>query len=207
MFERRRQRLELGLHQPAGGGRQQVRQRRDRRVGTMRRGKGVIDINLAELGQRLGEVGRICFLARVEAQIFEERHRSGLEGGDNPPRRFADAVFGERDPTAAERPPQRGDHRAQRQFRVGPALRPAEMRHDDDRGTVAEQRLDGRGQAFDPGRVGDLAVLDRDVEIGAQQHPLAAHIDIVEGQESGHVLLRPVGFLPPILAPPKRPRL
>ena len=60
------------------------------------------------------------------------------------------------------------------------------MRHHDHRRTLGDQRLDGRREALDAGRVGDDAVLDRDVQIGAQQHPLAAHIDVVEGQKVGH---------------------
>ena len=60
------------------------------------------------------------------------------------------------------------------------------MRHHDDLGALPDQRLDGRREPLDPGRVGDRAVLDRHVQIGAQQHPFAAHIDVVEGAEFRH---------------------
>src|SRR5436305_426808 len=64
--------------------------------------------------------------ALVEAQIFEQRDLARLEGGNNPLRLGADAVRREiyRPP---DRPAQRLDERAQRQFRVRP-LGPAEMR-------------------------------------------------------------------------------
>ncbi len=126
----------------------------------------------------------------MKAEIFEQRHLPRTEGRHDPPGLLADAVGGKRDLAAAQCPAQRRQHRAQRKFRVGAALRPAEMRHHDNHGTPIDQRLDGRRQTFDPGRVGDPAVPDRNVEIGAQQHPFAMDIDVVEDQEIGHRLLR-----------------
>src|SRR5271170_1847355 len=187
-----------------------MRERRDRGMSAVRRREGVVDINLAELGKRTGKIGRIGLLARVKAEIFEERHLPWPECGDELLCRLADAIRGEADLAAAERLPQRHDQRAQRQPRVGPALRSAEMRHYDDRRTLAEQRLDRRREAFDAGRVGDPAVLDRDVQIGPQQYAFAAHIDVVEGREFGHGRLRRSVLLPGcniILALPRRSRL
>ena len=60
------------------------------------------------------------------------------------------------------------------------------MRHDDYFGAFADQRLNGRGEPFDAGCIGYLAVFDRDVQIGAQQHRLAADIDVVEGVKFRH---------------------
>ncbi len=47
---------------------------------------------------------------------------------------------------------------------------------------------DGGDQALDTGGIGDLAVLDRHIEIGAQQHALAGEVEVVEGLEVGHGL-------------------
>src|SRR5438309_4371378 len=71
------------------------------------------------------------------------------------------------------------------------------MRHHDDPGALRDQRLDGRRQALDAGRVGDLAVLDRHVQIGAQQHALIGDIEFVERAEPRHlpILLHGAGEL------------
>ena len=92
----------------------------------VRRREGVVDIGVAERGERLRECRVVGFFALVEAQIFEQRDLARLEGGNNPLRLGADAVRREiyRPP---DRPAQRLDERAQRQFRVRP-LGPAEMR-------------------------------------------------------------------------------
>src|SRR5271154_5399887 len=108
-------------------------------MSAVRRREGVVDINLSELGKRTGEIGRIILFARVKAEIFEERHLPWPECGDDLFCRLADAIRGEAALAAAQRLPQRRDQRAQRQRRVGPALRSAEMRHYDDRCTLAEQ--------------------------------------------------------------------
>src|SRR5437879_2360617 len=60
------------------------------------------------------------------------------------------------------------------------------MRHDDYFGAFADQRLNGRGEPFDASCIGYLAIFDRDVQIGAQQHRLAADIDVVEGVKFRH---------------------
>ena len=67
-------------------------------------------------------------------------------------------------------------------LRIGPALGPAEMRDDDDAGAALGQVLQARHQPLQPRRVGDLAVLDRHVEIGAHQHALA--LDVEPGRRS-----------------------
>ena len=77
--------------------------------------------------------------------------------------------------------------RLQREFGLGPALRPAEMREQDDLGALVGELQDGRRDALDAGRVGDLAVGDRHVEVDADQHALALDVaDVVERLESGH---------------------
>ena len=96
----------------------------------------------------------------------------------------ADAILGEGDLAAAERRAQRPATTG-RSDSAGSGL-PLGRPKCDITMTAAplrDQRLDGRRQTLDAGRVADLAVLDRHVEIGAQQHPLAAHVDVVEGQE------------------------
>ena len=96
----------------------------------------------------------------------------------------ADAVFGERD-RAADDLRDRGRDRPQRFLRVRP-LRAAEMREQDDLAALVGDLGDGRRDALDAGRVGDLAVLHRHVEVDAQQDALVLHVGLVEGAERRH---------------------
>ena len=49
-----------------------------------------------------------------------------------------------------------------------------------------EERLDGRRESLNSGRIGDSAVLHRHVQIGTQQHSLAAYVDVVHSSKFGH---------------------
>ncbi len=185
VFEGGAERLQFGLHVLPRRRRQEVRQRRDRGVRAVRRRERVIDIEVAERRQLLREAGVVLFLLRVEAQVFQQRHLAGVQCGDDARRLGADAVAGEMHRPAADRPAQRLDQGPQRLRRIG-ALRAAEMRHHDDLGAAADERLDGRREALDAGRVGHLAVPDRYVQIGAQQHPLAGDVEIVRRAKPRH---------------------
>ena len=48
---------------------------------------------------------------------------------------------------------------------------------------LSDDLADGRRDALDARRVGDLAVLHRHVEIDAHQHALALDVDVIEGAE------------------------
>ena len=70
---------------------------------------------------------------------------------------------------------------------VRAALRAAEMREQDDLAALVRDLLDRRRDALDARRVGDAAVLGRNVEVDAQQHALAGDVGVVEGAERlGH---------------------
>jgi hypothetical protein len=57
------------------------------------------------------------------------------------------------------------------------------MREQDHLAALVGDLGDGRRDALEPGRVGDAAVLHRHVEVDAQQHALALHVDVIEGAE------------------------
>ena len=151
----------------------------------MRRRERVIDIEIAELRELRGEVRVVLLLARVEAQIFQQRDLARLQRGDDPLGLGSDAIGRETHGAAAGSARQRLDKRAQRLRRVRP-LRPAEMRHHDRLAAALDNRREGRREPFDAGRVGHLAVPDRDVQIGAHQNAFAGDIEIVEGAEARH---------------------
>ena len=141
--------------------------------------KSVIDVDVAELGQRRGEGRVVRLLARVKAQILEQGHLAGAEAGHHRLRRFADAVLGEGD-RPAERIGQRAGNRRERHLGDPLAFRPPEMRDHDDPRAPVDERVQRRQQALDPRRIPDAAVAERHVEIAADQHPETRDIDIVE---------------------------
>src|SRR3546814_14724031 len=75
----------------------------------------------------------------------------------------------------------------QRLGRVLRALRPPEMREEQDDRALVRQLADRRHRRLDPRRVADRAFEHRDVEVDAHEHALAGDVtDIVEGFERGH---------------------
>src|SRR5690606_25936857 len=61
---------------------------------------------------------------------------------------------------------------------------PAEMGKQDGLAVLLDDFADGGHQPLDAGGVGDPAVRDRHVEVGAQQHALIAEIEFIEGLEA-----------------------
>ena len=106
---------------------------------------------------------------------------AGLHRGDGALGGFADAVVREAD-MPLEHARDFGRDRLERLLRIA-ALRPAEMRKQDHLAALAGDLLDGRRDALDARRVGDLAVLHRHVEIDAHEHALAGDVSLIERAE------------------------
>src|SRR5690242_15039527 len=88
--------------------------------------EGVVDIEVAERRERLGEARVVLLLFGMEAEILEEGDIAGLQRSDDALRRGADAILGKGDGP----PYRRGERRHQRTKResgIGVALGPAEM--------------------------------------------------------------------------------
>ena len=149
----------------------------------VRGGEGVVDIDIAERGEFLGEGLVVFLLARMEAGVFEAQNVAVAHFGDGCLRLGTDAVRGERN-RALDDPRHLGDDRPQRIFRIGPVFGAAEMRQQDHLAALVGDLGDGRGDFFDAGRVRDLAVLHGHVEIDAQQDALALHVGVVEATKS-----------------------
>jgi hypothetical protein len=61
------------------------------------------------------------------------------------------------------------------------------MRADRDlRRSALEQQLERRQRGADTSVVGDPAVLERDVEVGTDEHVLAAHVCVPDGTRDPH---------------------
>ena len=149
--------LQLALEQQAGVGGQQVRDALGRRVRAVRRAERVVDVEVAVRGELARELGVVLRLARVEARVLEH----------------VDALVRQQ---LAE-PRRDGRHRERR---VRP-LRPAEVRADAHlRGAVLEQQLERRQRRADARVVGDAAVLERHVQVGAHEHALAGDVGVAD---------------------------
>ena len=192
-FERLGKRIELRLHAAPGIGRELVAEPLGRGMRPMCRRERVVHPEIAEPGKRGGELGVVLLLAFVEARVFEAEDVAGLHRGDGGFGGSADAIVDERHRPFDDLRDGSGD-RPQRLLRIA-ALRPPEMREQDHLAALVGDLGDGRAVPLDSGRVGDLAVLHRDVEIDAQQHALAANVDVIKRVKRCHDLYRPMGVI------------
>ncbi|EGE56036.1 hypothetical protein RHECNPAF_770084 [Rhizobium etli CNPAF512] len=180
------QRFQLGLHGAPGIGRQVMGKALGRGMGAVSGGEGVVDINIAVGGKRLGEVGIVLFLAFVEARVFQKQDITVIHRGDGGGGGLAGAV-GRRRHGVIEHFLDGGGNQRQRQIRRRAVLRSAEMGEQDHLGALLGQFEDRRRHTLDARRIGDLAILDRNVEVDADEHALAADVgEIVEGLECRH---------------------
>ncbi|CEG09411.1 hypothetical protein BN961_02837 [Afipia felis] len=185
-FQRLGQRVEFGLHRAPGIGGQHMAEAFGRGVGAVRAGEGVVDPDIAELGE-FGDKSRIVlFLAFMEASVLEANDVAGLHPGHGILRLLADAVVDELDV-----PPQHVGERdrdgLQRFLRIDHAFGPAEVREQDNLAALFGDLRNGLGDALESRGVGDAAIVHRDVEIDTQEDALVVHVDVVEGaKEASH---------------------
>jgi hypothetical protein len=151
--------------------------------------EGVVDIEVAQIGQLLGEDRIIGFFRRMEAHILKQQHAARIQIADGLDGGAADAVVGEAD-GCAEHVFQRFDNRLQAHRRDALALGTVEVGQQNHLGARVAQTLDRRHGDPQPGVVRDLAALHRDIEVHADQSRLAGEIlGVVEGAE-GHERVR-----------------
>ena len=135
-----------------------------------------------ELGGERGALGvDLGGLARVEADVLEQGDLAVLQRGDGRLGGLADDVRRERDGLAEQLAEAGGDGR-ERVLVLGRALGAAEVRGHDDARAGVEQRLERRERRADAAVVGDRRAVERHVEVGADQHALAAQVaEVLDG--------------------------
>ena len=177
--------FEFALHQEAHRAlRHEMRHAFGRGMGAVGGAEGVVDVDLGAAGEGLGEAGLVGFLGGVKAGVFQQQHLAGLQGGAQGGDFLADAIRGEHHHLAEDFAEQRRG-RGQRELRIGPALRPAEVGAEDQLRTAGEQMLDRRNRALDAGVIGDDAVLERDIEVHTHEDFLAVDVEVAD-RELGH---------------------
>ncbi len=150
----------------------------------MRDGEGVVDVDVAELGECRHEFRRVFLFARMEAGVLEQRDFARLHRSDGFLRLRPDAVESEGDGTAEDLR-ELGRHRRQRLRGIAP-FGPAEVRKQNGLAALADDVAHG-GQRGDEARiVADPAVLDRHVEIHAHEHALTGQVRLIERTEVRH---------------------
>ena len=117
----------------------------------------------------------------MEAEIFEQEGLAGFQVGGHLAGDDADAVGGEGyvriiAEDVVEHAAKVGDEGAEAHRVDGLALGAAEVRAEDDLGLVAEGVFDGGESFADAGVVGDDAVLQRDVEVDADEDALVGQV-------------------------------
>jgi hypothetical protein len=127
-------------------------------VRAVRRAERIVHEQVEVICKSPGGLSIVLCLARIEARV--------LEHGD---------------PLVGEELTQPGLDRLHRERGVRPT-RPAEMRADDDLGSLTlEQQLERRQRDADPRVVGHLPVLERDVQVRADENPPAGDIGVSNG--------------------------
>ena len=155
--------LELGHEQQPGVRGQEVRDRLGRGVRAMRGAERVVHVEVHALGEGAGRLRVVRGLPREEARVLEDAHPLVRDELGQP----------------------LGDGR-DRERRVG-AFRAPEVRAHRDLGRVAlEQQLERRERCADSRVVRDAAVVERDVEVGADEDALAGDVGGLDGPRQPH---------------------
>src|SRR5690606_27285478 len=111
----------------------------------------------------------------VEAQVLEQCDLASTQSGNGRRSRIANGVARESDGTSKKfAEPCR--YRCKTELRVGGSLRAAEVRNHDNSGARIEQGGQGRERRSDAAVVRDLTVLERNVQIAADDDRLVREI-------------------------------
>ena len=121
------------------------------------------------------------FFSRCRSGRLEHEHVAGLEGLDGSGRLLTVGVGDEGHVQAGELGELGGDGLQGELGLEAGAGRAAEVAHEDDARVVIDQVLDRGQRGLDAGGVADDAVLDRHVEVNADQDALAVDIDVADG--------------------------
>ncbi len=154
----------------------------------MGRGKRIVDVNIAEPGQKGGKLRIVGFLAWMKTGVFHENN------GTLSRFLFADRIVvpigGDEIHRPAKHAGKGRDDGLQRHFRHDLAFRAIEMRQQHDGGRLVRRFTDGRDNTLDTGEVADFTRFDRHVEIDADDGAFPREVEIVHGADGGHQRFR-----------------
>jgi hypothetical protein len=161
--------------------------------------EGVVAVDAAQRGKRGGEgidarrlLGREAFVGvffgliderflGVKTEIFEQDALFVLHARDEPGYVRSDAIGRERD-LQVEQFAETHGHGLETMLRLEPfALRPPQVAHQHEPAAAVEHVADRRQGLSDPPVIGDVSVLERDVEVHAHQDAPSGDVDLVNG--------------------------
>ncbi len=160
-------------------------------MGTVRRGKSIVDVIVAERRHAFGELRVVLLLTGVETGVLEDadiarEHRRDRAFG------FRPLAILNKPNRAAGQLPQRLDQQRRRHVRPVLALRTPEVRQQQDDSTSIRQLGNRRHHRPQARVVAHRAVQHRYIQIDANEDALSGQVfrQIVEGLESAHELAR-----------------
>ena len=184
--QRLAERLQLGLHEAPRRARQALRNGGRGRMGAMRGGECIVDVDIGERRESIGEGGIVRLLARVEAQVLQQCDIAGRERSHGGLRLLTDAIGDKLHREAAECMRKRFGEGAQRHRRHGLALGPAEVRGDDDPRAALCELAQGWRHPVDPRGIAHRAFAHRHIQVHPNEDALTGDLDIVERSERRH---------------------
>ena len=147
----------------------------------MRRAERVVDVDVRVGGERLRERRVVLLLLHVEAEVLEQQHLAGAEPLDGVLGAGAERVAGDRDGLAQQLAEALAD-RAEPEAVADLAVGAAEVAGEDHAGALRLEVADRRERRADARVVGDPAVLERDVEVDADEDALARGVQVPDGE-------------------------
>ena len=167
-------RIQFGRHQRARTGHcSEFRHALRGGFGTMRGAERIVDVDIAERRHLFGQRFVVFLFALVEAAVLEQYD---FAGGDI---KTAVDPIADHSHRLAQLCGHDLGHRLERVFLgIHAFFGTAQVRSHHYLGTGLEAELDGRHRCRDAGIGGDLAILDRNVEVGADEDAFASQIEI-----------------------------
>ena len=182
------QRVDLLLKQEAGDCGQVSGGAHDGTLGTVSGAEGIENEDVTIGSELLGDLGVVLLLTLVETDVLENEDLTRLDGGDSLSSLLAIRVGNKSNVKARELSELLGDRlKGELRLEAG-TLGAAEVAHEDDASVVLNEVVDGGQGSLDTGGVANDAILDRHVEVNADENALAVDIDVADGLlGKGHV--------------------
>ena len=182
------QRVDLLLEQEAGDGRQVSGGAHDGTLGAVSGAEGIENEDVTIGSELLGDLGIVLLLTLIEADVLENEDLARLDGGNSLSSLLAVGVGDKGNVETRELSELLGDRLEGQLGLEAGALGTAEMAHEDDASVVLNEVVDGGQGSLDTGGVANDAILDRHVEVNADENALAVDIDVADGLlGKGHV--------------------
>ena len=179
-LEHLREHLELALHEETRVGGQELGDANGGGVCPVRRSECIVDVDIGVRRERLGEVRVVGLLLGVESEVLQHEDLARAHALDRVLRSDPEGIPGDRY-VAPDQLGQACPDGPQPQPVLDLPLRPAEVAGQDHRRSPLQQEANGGEAGADSGVVGDLPIVERDVQVGSQEDALASNVDVPDG--------------------------